>query len=191
MRKVCLLLLSLSALAGAALSERLSVFSLGQTALLAPSFEVASVKLNRNPPVTTTGARVISLRQSLSHGTLTFEQLSLRNLLLQAFDIQRNQVAGCPSWCDSEFFDVVGKAESPDATAEQVRLMLQSLLVDRFKMRVRREKQEQSGYALIVGRNGPKLKVARSDETIGATTSGYRRTFQRMPIAGLVNFLAG
>src|SRR5262245_59119307 len=191
MRKVCLLLLSLTGLAGAALSVPLSVFPLTQTALLSPSFEVASVKPNRNPPVSTTGARVISLRQSLSHGTLTFEQLSLRNLLLQAYDIERNQIVGCPPWCDSEFFDVVGKAEKPDATAEQVRLMLQRLIANRFKLAIRREKQEQTGCALMVGKNGSKLKLAGADETIGATTSGYLRTFQRMPIAGLVNFLAG
>ena len=53
-----------------------------------------------------------SLRLALNHGTLTFEQLSLTNLLLQAYDIQRNQIVGCPGWCDAEFFDVVGKAGS-------------------------------------------------------------------------------
>jgi len=174
MRKACLLLL---------------LFSQGTS--LSPSFDVASVKPNRNPPVSTTGARVISVRLSLNRGTLTFEQLSLRNLLLQAYDIQRNQIAGCPSWCDSEFFDVVGKAENPDVAAEQVRLMLQTLLADRFKLAVRREKQEQPGYALAIGKNGSKLKTAGSDGTIGATTSGYLRTFQKMPISGLVNFLAG
>src|SRR5437773_162415 len=142
MRKAYLLLPSLIVVSGA-VSLRLSGFPLSQAASPAPYFEVASVKPNRNPPVSTTGARVISLRLSLNHGTLTFEQLSLRNLLLQAYDIQRNQIVGCPGWCDSEFFDVVGKAESPDATAEQVRLMLQTLLADRFKLAVRREKQEQ------------------------------------------------
>jgi uncharacterized protein (TIGR03435 family) len=165
-------------------------FTPRQTPSLAPSFEVTSVKPNRNPPVSTTGARVISLRLSLNHGTLTFEQLSLRNLLLQAYDIQRNQITGCPGWCDSDFFDVIGKAENPDATPDQVRLMLQTLLADRFRLAIRREKQEQSGYALTVGKNGPKLKAAASDGTTGASASGYRRTFQRLPIAALVNFLA-
>src|SRR5213083_100474 len=98
MRKVYLLPLSFIVLGGVA-SLRLLGFPRSQTTLPAPSFEVASLKPNRNPPVTTTGARVISLRLSLSHGTLTFEQLSLRNLLLQAYDIQRNQIVGCPGWC--------------------------------------------------------------------------------------------
>jgi uncharacterized protein (TIGR03435 family) len=163
---------------------------LRQTAAPAPSFEVTSVKPNHNPPVSTTGARVVSLRLSLNHGMLTFEQLSLTNLLLQAYDIQRNQIVGCPGWCDSEFFDVVGKAENSDVTPDQVRLMLQTLLADRFRLAVRREKQERSGYALTVGKNGMKLKAAGADETTGASASGYIRTFQRLPIAALVNFLA-
>jgi len=110
---------------------------------------------------------------------------------LSAFSLTQTASVECPTWCDSEFVDVVGKAENPDATAEEVRLMLQTFLADRFKLTVRREKQETAGYALMVGKNGSKLKVARTDQTIGATTSGYLRTFQRMPLAGLVNFLAG
>jgi uncharacterized protein (TIGR03435 family) len=169
----------------------LSLIGFAQGALQTSSFDVVSVKPNRNPLVSTTGGRVISLRLSLSHGTLTFEQVSLRNLLLEAYSIQRNQIAGCPDWCDSEFFDVIGKTENPEATADQVRLMLQTLLADRFKLVVRREKREQAGYALTVSKNGPKLKAAQSDEVIGAAASGYLLTFRKMPMAPFVNFLAG
>src|SRR5690242_4771722 len=93
MRKVCLLLLSLIGFRDA-VHLPLSGVPLSQASSLALSFEVASVKSNRNPPVSTTGARVISLRLALNRGTLTFDQLSLRNLLLQAYDIQRNQIVG-------------------------------------------------------------------------------------------------
>jgi uncharacterized protein (TIGR03435 family) len=154
-----------------------------------PSFDVASVKVNPNPP--RVGARVISLRSSLSHGTLTFEALTLTNLILQAYDLQRSQIVGCPNWCDSDFFDVIGKAEDPNASPDQVRLMLQSLLVDRFKLNARKEKRENPGYALVIGKGGSKLKPAKDEEVIGATVNAYVRSFQKMPIAGLVNFLSG
>src|SRR5690242_10058671 len=129
------------------------------------SFDVASVKINPNPP--RVGARVISLRSSLSHGTLTFEALTLTNLILQAYDLQRSQIVGCPNWCDSEFFDVIGKAQDPNATPDQVRLMLQSLLIDRFKLNARKEKRETQGYALVLGKGDSKLKPAKDDEVIG------------------------
>ena len=48
----------------------------------------------------------------------------------------------------------------PSATDEQARLMLQALLVERLKMTVHRETREVQGYALVVAKNGPKLKDA-------------------------------
>jgi uncharacterized protein (TIGR03435 family) len=128
---------------------------------------------------------------SLSHGTLTFEALTLTNLILQAYDLQRSQVSGCPGWCDSDFFDVIGKAEDPNAAPEQVRLMLQALLIERFKLSAHKEKKDVPGYALVVTKSGVKLKAAKDEEAIGASTNGYVRTFSKMPMAGLVNFLSG
>jgi len=160
----------------------------GQSSIALPSFDVASVKTIRNPP--NYGVRVISLRSSLSHGTLNFEGLTLTNLILQAYDVQRSQVTGCPSWCDSEFFDVVGKAADPNATPDQIRLMLQTLLVERFKLLVHRENRDVPGYALVVSKRGSKLKAAKENEVIGASLNGYVRTFQKLPVAALVNFLS-
>jgi uncharacterized protein (TIGR03435 family) len=58
---------------------------------------------------------------------------------------------------DSERFDIVAKVPA-GATPEQVNLMLQKLLVDRFQMTVHREAKELPVYALVVGKNGHKLK---------------------------------
>jgi len=41
--------------------------------------------------------------------------------------------------------------------------MLQALLAERFKLTVHRESKEQAVYALVVGKNGPKLKEALPD----------------------------
>ncbi len=53
-----------------------------------------------------------------------------------------------------------------------------------------RDIQDRSALALTVGKNGPKLKVAADDETESATRRGNIRTFRKMTMAGLVNFLA-
>jgi uncharacterized protein (TIGR03435 family) len=61
--------------------------------------------------------------------------------------VQRVRVLSCPSWRDSEGFDVIAKAENPDATEDQIRQMLQTLLLERLKLVVRREKHEMEMYA--------------------------------------------
>jgi uncharacterized protein (TIGR03435 family) len=160
----------------------------GQATTNLPSFDVASVKAILNPP--NYGVRVTSLRASLSHGTLTFEGLTFTNLILQAYDLQRSQIIGCPNWCDSEFFDVIGKAEDPNVAPEQVRLMLQALLMERFKLAAHREKRDVPGYALVVSKSGAKLKAAKEDEVTGAALNGYVRTFRKLPVAALVNLIS-
>ncbi|HEY2382042.1 MAG TPA: TIGR03435 family protein [Terriglobia bacterium] len=152
------------------------------------AFEVASVKLNRNPPPLTT--RAINLDVLVTHGRLTLEALSLRTLILVADELQKDQVHGCPRWCDSEMFDVVAKADDPNATPAEIEMMLRTLLRDRFKLVSHREQQQRPGFVLTIGKNGPKLKLAKEDETSSATKTDSVRTFQKISMEGLVNFLA-
>ncbi|MBV8843626.1 MAG: TIGR03435 family protein [Bryobacterales bacterium] len=117
----------------------------------AASFEVATIKLNRNPPA---GARAISLSAALSHGRLAFEAVTLKDLVQQAYDLQRDQISGCPAWCDSDSdrFDVIANAEDPNITKDRVMLMLQALLADRFGLTSHRDTKERSGFGLVVDR---------------------------------------
>ena len=132
----------------------------GQDAASAPEFEAASVKPAE--PLDTgammAGGR-ISIRfgcSSADPGRLTCSGMPLRALLVRAFGIKNYQFSG-PGWMDSERFDIVAKVPA-GATPEQVNLMLQKLLVDRFQMTVHREAKELPVYALVVGKNGHKLK---------------------------------
>ncbi len=154
------------------------------------SFEAATVKLNRNPP-SGTGQSAVSLRASLSHGRLTFERLTLGQLISQAYNGNASRVEKCPSWCAEDRFDVIGKAESPDATPQQVEIMLQTLLAEQFKLVVRREKREIQGYALIVGKNGAKLQAAKDDEKLALSRDANKAKFTHMPISGLESYLTG
>jgi len=56
----------------------------------------------------------------------------------------------------------VEAAFDPAATDDQVRLMLQSLLAERFKLRFHRVTKEVDGYALSIGKNGIKMKEANA-----------------------------
>ena len=87
---------------------------------------------------------------------VNYTYVSMKNLLMSAYGLPINQVFG-PSWIDSEHYDIVAKVP-PGATKEQVNVMLQNLLADRFKLVVHRETRELPLYELVVGKNGPKIK---------------------------------
>jgi uncharacterized protein (TIGR03435 family) len=126
-----------------------------------PTFEVASVKRSQ------------SVRQDWSQniqpgGRFIATNVSLVNLIQYAYFIRDYQVDQVPSWVRTERFDVVAKAER-EVPQEQVHLMLQSLLEDRFHLVVRRDEREMRISALVLarsdGRLGPNLvKVSGPDD---------------------------
>jgi uncharacterized protein (TIGR03435 family) len=69
-----------------------------------------------------------------------------------------SQIVGLPDWASTEKYDMVGKVANEFAglsAAEQFRRMppmVQSLLEDRFKLRLHRETRQMPIYALVVAR---------------------------------------
>src|SRR5579872_1572706 len=130
-----------------------------------PSFEVASVKPNKS------GGRGAGLQ--MAPGRFTAKNIPLKMLIGFAYDVRDFQISGGPGWLSSEKYDIEAKPEglTGDPTKlseeqrqhqeEQLRLMVQSLLADRFKLTVRHETKELPVYALVVAKNGPKLQVAQ------------------------------
>jgi uncharacterized protein (TIGR03435 family) len=123
-------------------------------------FDVASIKSSALP-----GTGVIRLgRQggpgSRDPGRVTYTFSTIRDLIVDAYGVNRSQVSGGPSWVDSERFDIVAKVPA-GATKEQVKVMLQNLLAKRFHLTLHRETKELPIYALLVGAKGPKLKNSK------------------------------
>ncbi len=91
--------------------------------------------------------------------------LSLRDLIRTAYDVKDYQISGADSLgtaISAQRFNI--QATMPEgATEKQVPQMLQALLAERFKLVVHRETKDQSVYALIVAKGGPKLKEAEPD----------------------------
>jgi len=171
-------------IAGLAVAAQLSGL-----AAQASSFEVASVK-TVDPPA---GSHVVSL--IVNHGRLNIEAAELRQIVGLAYAVQRIRVLGGPGWADSDQFDIAAKAESADATRDEIRSMLQTLLAERFKLAVHREAKEMHAYSLVLAKSGSKLKVAAPDgksgmaDTLGP--SGERQTvFEASSLRVLVNMLA-
>jgi uncharacterized protein (TIGR03435 family) len=153
------------------------------------SFEVASVK-PVNPPA---GPHVVSL--IINHGRLNIEAAELRQIVGLAYAIQRVRVLGGPGWADADQFDIVAKANSADATRDEIRSMLQTLLAERFKLMVHRETKQIPAYSLVLGKSRPKLKEAAPDSKSGmantiSTTGEQLTVFESSPLRILVNMLA-
>ena len=117
-----------------------------------PEFDVASIKPSK------AGGGRSSVR--LTPGALTMENVSLRKCIGIAYNVgeDKDYAFSGPDWLNFEIFDIAAKFP-PDASGEQVEMMLQNLLAERLKLRVHRENKELPVYALVVGK-GPKMQRA-------------------------------
>jgi uncharacterized protein (TIGR03435 family) len=127
---------------------------------LAQTFEVASIK-PAPPPTPDAQGRIFLRGPSGGPGTkdpgrISYPYMSLKNLLMTAYDVKNYQISG-PAWLDTERFDLTATMP-PDTTKEQFRIMLQNLLIERFKMTVHKDSKELPMYSLVVNKGGPKLK---------------------------------
>jgi uncharacterized protein (TIGR03435 family) len=127
-----------------------------QTAENSPTFEVASVK----PAAPIVGNMIrVGMRGgpgSPDPGQITYTNVTVKNVLTNAYGVKSFQISG-PGWLDSERYDIVAKLPR-GATKAEFMVMLQNLLAERFKLTLHREKKDLPMYALVVGKNGPKLK---------------------------------
>jgi uncharacterized protein (TIGR03435 family) len=134
-----------------------------------PSFEVASIKRN------TSGEQF--MRMGGPPGRFSVTNLPLRNLIIQAYQLQPTQLIGGPEWIATERFDInatTGTAPDPGGRGgifvggrgNPVAPMLRTLLADRFKLRVHPEQREMQVFALVQrepGKTGPGLAPTKVD----------------------------
>ncbi len=164
----------------------LAAFALVLCQAQSPAFEVASVKLS--PPGEKTQVRP-------EHGRLTALNMTLRGLVRYAYDVRDVQIAGGPSWFDSDGWDIVATA-GRDVGDDERKKMLQSLLTERFRMTIRRETKDLPVYALVVAKSGLKMKT-NSDGSpmrvqMNVSGTGFSRLIgQNVPLTRIVMVLAG
>ncbi len=126
--------------------------TLGQNwiAAQAPAFEVASIRENPGPWHVMRG-------YSSSGPRLTLEAWATVDLIMEAYDLKRYQVSFTSS--EYAFYDIAAKAEGDGPpTKADFRLMLQTLLADRFNLKFHRETRELPVYAMVIGKSGVKFK---------------------------------
>ena len=114
----------------------------------APAFEVASVKRNDSASGNSS-SRNLGSRYTATNVTVI-------QLLRNAYGIQEFQIAGGPSWVGIDRFDI-DATMAPGGKPGDWQPMLQTLLADRFKLTFHREPRQASIYSLVVAKNGHKL----------------------------------
>ncbi len=130
----------------------LPLIALGQNPPPKPEFEVADIRPNRS--------NENDYARALPGGEISVRNKPFREIVSVAFSSRPDTpVLGGPPWIGADRFDITGKAQpgTPDETLE---LMLQSLLIKEFKLEAHIEQRPTDSYALVVGKNGPKLAKA-------------------------------
>lgn len=157
-----------------------------------PSFEVVSVRINRS------NAEGQSMRLQPG-GRAVVTNTPLRPLILTAYELLPQQLAGGPPWIDSERFDIVAQANQnllpslPGGPPGSAQLALQRLLADRFGLKVHTEKREFDIYALVIARDdrrlGPRMTPAKVD--CAALMAAYGRGEGPLPARSECGFSGG
>jgi len=178
--------------------KRLAVFLLIAAVLFAQAgnkkltFEVVSIKLNNSGSWGQISAQ--------PEGRFTASNVHLRQLIVAAYVdssavLQDIEISGLPKWAETDGFDVQTQPEAGfSPTKQQTKEMLQAMLEDRFKLKIRRGTKSTPIYTLVVDKGGLKMKLSESVDAVGA--SGSKIDFgqiheSRKPIGLLVMYLTG
>ncbi len=142
-------------------------------ALAQPAFDVASVK--PGGPVRPDGLLDIILGTAI-HGTVTLSNTTLSECIRYAYGFSNEQQIEGPDWIRDRSirFSIIAKAP-PETSVGQLRLMLQALLKERFRLEMHRQLRKLTHLDLLVGKNGPKMPRSEGDEPNGRRYYGTGR----------------
>jgi uncharacterized protein (TIGR03435 family) len=134
------------------LTALVSVVAIGQ-APPQPAFEDADVHASAN------GGNQFA-RGPFTNGRLyTLRTATMVDLISKAYGVDADKVLGGPNWLEYDRFDVFAKTP-PNTSKDAAKLMLQTVLTDRFKLVAHKDTRPMPAYALTVGKGKPKMKEA-------------------------------
>ena len=157
-----------------------------------PAFEVATIK----PSDPARPQQIITLRGA----EVITTNVTVHDLINLAYWLHPKQLSGGPAWTESDKFDMAGKPDVPgQPNVDQMKMMIQKLLADRFQLKFHFEKRELSVYAVRIAKTEAKITRSQDDPKglpgfyFGRTPSGTTLTFRNSPMsqvtAVLQNFL--
>lgn len=165
-----------------------------------PVFEVISIKPSR--------AGDLEKSQLIKPGRWEAKGATVRDLIAHAYaygqpapSLRDNQILGAPKWIDSKKYDIEAMVDRALVESEekklpfmewraQIQLMIQSMLADRFELKLTEESVQRPGYALVVAKGGPKMPQTEApppEPSIDAPVSPWAKP-GRMGLAAPGNF---
>ena len=153
-----------------------------------PTFEVASVKPASAAGMGYEGNMRFDVRTV--PGSLMVHHSSLADCIEWAYGVQGQQVSG-PAWLGTERYEIAAKA-AEGVPSRQLKLMLQSLLAERFHLALHRETRNMQVFEIVAAKEGLRLRDAPSAEDGGVRKvgPGLRMSFENQLIAELAKFLS-
>ncbi len=165
---------SSTALAAAAVLPVIAALAVFAQPALRPKFEVVSIK-----PAGDFGSNMwLNQRPDGFTGTV-----SLELLIQRAYGVRQFQIAGGEDWMKSERYVLDAKGEGKSGH-DQLSLMVQSLLEDRFALKIHRETRELPVYNLVIAKGGPKLPSPHPGACVEAGDPPVELTGGRMTPPG-------
>lgn len=151
-----------------------------------PAFDVASIR----PSSTPQGRGLPSLREDITtaDGNLTMRNVTLNTAIRWAYKLNVYAIQAPANMADARY-DILGKAGAP-ASEDQLRVMLQSLLKDRFKLAFHMQPQDLSGFAMVVSKRGAKLTAAAGGGEGSMTGAALVFEGHKMPLSRLADIIS-
>ncbi|MEO8591779.1 MAG: TIGR03435 family protein [Candidatus Solibacter sp.] len=161
--------------------------ALAQTPETPVAFDAVSVK-PASAPGGRGGMRLPEIKAT--PGMVVARLSSLRSCIAWAYNVLDQQVSG-PDWMDQQRFDITGKAAGP-ADEATLRVMMQAMLLDRFKLAFHRQNKEVQAYVLTVGKNGPKFKESKTEGEMNLepNQSQMSVSVQHAPLSQLTSLMS-
>jgi uncharacterized protein (TIGR03435 family) len=133
----------------------LTTLAYGQTKEPLPSFDAADVHVSPK----SANPNVQSLGGFARGGRYQFRNATMLDMIASAYGLEPDKVMGGPSWLETDRFDILAKT-STSTTNPNAKLMLRSLLADRFKLVTHNEDKPMNAFIMTAGKPGPQLKQA-------------------------------
>jgi len=147
------------------------------------AFDVASIRPN--------GAEVKFERNGkteAAHGTLTMRDVTVSTCIQWAYGVSQAQIQG-PDSLTRVHYDITAKTD-PDTTEKQMRLMLRTLLSDRFKLAFHVEKKDLRVYSLVVAKGGVKMRPSAPGGTMFRENSATGMVARSITMRELADYLS-
>jgi uncharacterized protein (TIGR03435 family) len=153
---------SMRVFTGISLVAILSSLAFGQSNGTSPKFDVADV----HPSARAANPYTYLSGGVLRGGRYDLHKATMLDLVRIAYGVDPDKVLGGPNWLELDRFDVDAKAP-PDTPPETVKLMLQALLAERFKLALHNDTRPMPAFTLTAGKGKPKLREAEGSGESG------------------------